>query len=82
MDKVTDLDSLARIRNLDHSLLSNLINSEISFDSGPTPLLDALYVADTVNAFVDNVSFSGPVSIINNVATIELNMAGDVFAEW
>lgn len=82
MHKVTDLESLARLRSLDHSLLSSLISSEISFDFGPTPLLDALYVADTVNGFVDTVSFSGPVSIISDVATIEISMTGDVFAEW
>ena len=82
MDKVTDLESLARLRRLDHSLLLSLISSEISSDFGPTPLLDALYVADTVNGFVDTVSFSGPASIINDIATIEISMAGDVFAEW
>jgi len=81
MEKVTDLISLEGFRNMGDSLLSALIESEITNNS-ETPILDALHVAGDVNSFVDSVVYSGPVSILSYKATIELHLNGDVLAEW
>ena len=81
MEKVTDLISLGGLKNMGDTLLSALIESEITNNS-ETPILDALHVADAVNSFVDCVVYSGPVSILSNKATIELHPNGDVLAEW
>jgi len=81
MEKVTDLISLGGLKNMGDTLLSALIESEITNNS-ETPILDALHVEGAVNSFVDSVVYSGPVSILSNKATIELRLNGDVLAEW
>lgn len=81
MEKVTDLISLEGLKNTSHTLLSALIDSEVSSNE-ETPILDALHVASDVHSFVDSVVYSGTVSILSNKATIELRLNGDVLAEW